>query len=104
MRDNLPNSKPRKNECMVLNHDSIVNEGTHWTCYVKRNNDVYYFDSFGKLPPPLELINYLGSDCMIYYNSKQYQKFDTIICGHLCLKFLMKFYEKHGKKSIKISI
>lgn len=94
MRDNLPDRNPWKNECMVLNLDSIKNSGTHWTCYVKCGNNVRYFDSFGKLAPPLELIDYLGSDCSISYNSEQFQEFDTIICGHLCLRFLYEFYSK----------
>lgn len=93
MRDDLPQSKPWKNECMIINHDSINNSGTHWTCYVKEDVNVFYFDSYGKLAPPLELIRYLGSDCKILYNSKRYQEFNTIICGHLCLKFLYVFYD-----------
>lgn len=94
MRDNLPKENPWKNECMVVNHDSNKNDGTHWTCFAKKNRSVYYFDSFGKLPPPLEVIEYLGSDCNIYYNSFQYQDFETFICGHLCLRFLCQFYNK----------
>lgn len=93
MRDDLPIEKPWLNECMIINHDSKENDGTHWTCYIKENKNVFYFDSFGKLPPPLELINYLGSDCRFYYNYKKYQKFNTFICGHLCLKFLYEFYK-----------
>lgn len=92
MRDNLPNKKPLKNECMIINHDSIIGNGTHWTCFVKNGKNVFYFDSFGKLSPPLELVRYLGGDCNIFINSIRYQKFGTIICGHLCLKFLYYFY------------
>lgn len=95
MRDNLPNKKAWKNECMIVNHDSIKNNGTHWTCYVKNGKNVYYFDSFGKLAPPLELIQYLGSDSNIHYNADQYQKFNTTICGHLCLQFLYAFYKEN---------
>lgn len=94
MRDNLPNIKPWKNECMVLNLDSIQNGGTHWTCFIKCDENVCYFDSFGKLAPPLELVDYLGSECNILYNSDNFQKFDTIVCGHLCLKFLYDFFYK----------
>lgn len=94
MRDNLSNTKPKVNECMIINHDSIHNDGTHWTCFVKVEKNVYYFDSFGKLAPPLELIRYLGSDCHIFYNYEQYQKFETVICGHLCLRFLYEFYRE----------
>lgn len=100
MRDSLPNEKPWKNECMVVNHDSIKNFGTHWTCFVKKNKNAYYFDSFGKLAPPFEIIEYLGSECNIYYNSKRHQSFDTIVCGHLCLKFLYEFYNKDLKNKI----
>lgn len=95
MRDNLPSNSPLQNECMVINHDSTENAGTHWTCYVKNGENVYYFDSFGKLAPPLELIAYLGSRCKIYYNSKRYQDFNTIVCGHLCLKFLYEYYKSN---------
>lgn len=52
MRDNLP-KKPWKNECMIINHDSIKHQGTHWSCFVKIDKNAYYFDSFGKLSPPL---------------------------------------------------
>lgn len=94
MCDKLPQSKPWKNECMIINHDSIRNSGTHWTCYAKENKNVYYFDSYGKIAPPLELNKYLGSDCKIYYNLSRYQDFNTVICGHLCLEFLYTYYVK----------
>lgn len=57
MRDTLP-SKPRKIECAVLNLDTSNNSGTHWVAYAKQNDYVEYFDSFGNLKPPLELIKY----------------------------------------------
>lgn len=93
MRDNLPNERPWNRECMIVNHDSINNNGTHWTCFVKEKNNVYYFDSFGKLAPPFEIVDYLGSHCNIFFNAEQYQNFDTVNCGHLCLRFLYEFYK-----------
>lgn len=94
MRDNLPRAKPWKHECMIVNQDSVQNNGTHWVCFVKTGNNVFYFDSFGKLPPALEVLAYLGDNCRIYYNVRQYQQFDTIICGHLCICFLSEYYRK----------
>lgn len=93
MRDNLPKNSPKAEECMIINHDSVNNKGTHWTCFVKTGKNVFYFDSFGKLAPPLELVEYLGSECKIFYNYEQFQKFDTTNCGHLCLNFLNTFYQ-----------
>lgn len=87
MRDSLP-KKIKERECGVLNLDSNSGNGTHWCAYYKIYTDCFYFDSFGNLPPPNELIDYLGSDCKIFYNYKQYQEFNTVICGHLCLLFL----------------
>lgn len=99
MRDALP-KKPNKIECMILNHDSKYNGGTHWTALVKVDRKAYYFDSFGKLPPPHELARYLGSTTQIHYNYNQYQGFDSVICGHLCLKFLYDFW--HRNRNINI--
>lgn len=86
MRDTLP-SVPRKYESAIVNLDSHTGGGTHWVSYKKRDNKVYYFDSFGNLAPPLELLRYFG-DCEIYYNYKRKQNFNSVVCGHLCLKFL----------------
>lgn len=85
MRDNLP-KKPLKYECGIVNLDNSSGSGTHWVAYYKKNSIVKYFDSFGNLQPPVEIINYLGDN--IRYNYNSYQVYDTVICGHLCLKFL----------------
>lgn len=93
MRDNLPKTS-LYNECAVVNLDSIKNDGTHWTAYCKKGKHVFYFDSFGNLPPPIELVKYFGSDAKINYNYSQHQEFDTSICGQLCIVFLQNFSKK----------
>lgn len=89
MRDELLGAlrKPFKNECGIINLDSSVGDGTHWTAYVKKGSSVVYFDSFGDLPPPRELCAYL-KDYVISYNHTQFQTYNSVNCGHLCLKFL----------------
>lgn len=77
--------------------DSSKNPGTHWVAYVKHINYCEYFDSFGDLKPPLELINYL-SPLTINYNYVQYQNYGTTNCGHLCLKFLENYWKQHFYK------
>ena len=54
---------------------------------LKKRNLKYYFDSYG-IQPPLELIDYLGSN--IYYSTEQIQQRGTVICDHLCLYVLEK--------------
>lgn len=88
MRDTLP-GKARTNESGIVNLDSVKGPGTHWVCYKKRGRVVKYYDSFGNLPPPLELVRYFRG-CKIYYNYSREQNFNTSICGHLCLNFIYK--------------
>lgn len=90
MRDNLPKS-PKKVECGIINLDSSKNNGTHWVAYVKDNNYCEYFNSYGDLPPPLEFKKYF-KNYDIYYNYDTYQKFNTVNCGHLCLKYLKQYW------------
>lgn len=93
MRDKLPH-KPWKLECGVLNLDRSDNPGTHWVAYIKQNDYSEYYDSFGNLKPPLELIKYL-KDLPIHYNYIPQQSFGTVNCGHLCLKFLRDYWKNH---------
>lgn len=98
MRDMLmKKGKPAVKECWILNHGSSKTEGTHWTALAKNFDTVLYFDSFGKLPPPLEVLDYLGSNVKLYYNAKRYQNYGTSICGHLCLRFLYDFWRNEKK-------
>ena len=90
MRDKLPKTIQR-NESGIINLDSYNGPGTHWTAYVKNNENIIYFDSYGNLPPPTEIINYFLSDNKknkISYNYTKFQKFNKTNCGQLCLKFL----------------
>lgn len=90
MRNKLP-KKINKTESGIVNLDSTNGAGTHWTAYIKNKNKVMYFDSYGNLRPPLELISYFKSDggkINIAYNYNTYQSYNTTICGQLCLQFL----------------
>lgn len=93
MRNTLPKSGPRKNECAIVNLDTNNGAGTHWTAYRKNDSIVNYFDSFGDLPPPIELLKYLRAgptpSKKIMYNIDRQQNFNSVVCGHLCLKFLI---------------
>ena len=101
MRDDLPKKKRTKEstqrstgqrpECGIVNLADSLSDGTHWVCYYNG----YYFDSYG-LPPPLEIVEYLGENSALSeqlpkvdleYNIYQIQKSGQI-CGHLCLYFL----------------
>lgn len=88
MRDGLP-VKPKRRESGIVNLDIQKGKGTHWVCFKKKGNTVIYYDPFGDLRPPREVVKYF-SGCKIYYNMERDQQYNTNICGHLCLKFLYK--------------
>jgi len=87
MRNGLP-QKIRRNESAIVNLDDANGPGTHWVCYKKLNDNVFYFDSLGNLPPPKELIQYFGDVRNIYFNYERIQREASSVCGHLCLEFL----------------
>lgn len=88
MRDDLP-SKPWMRECGIINLDNYSGPETHWVAYYKNNKHTRYFDSFGNLRPPIEVMKYFDGN-NLSYNYNEEQKFNTYICGHLCLKFLLE--------------
>ena len=87
MRNALPISGPHNRESVIVNLDDKDGPGSHWVAYRKRGDDVVYFDNFGDLQPPIDLMLYLRVN-EVKYNHKRYQYYNTFNCGHLCLKFL----------------
>lgn len=90
MRNKLP-KKIKENERGIVNLDDSTNKGTHWICYAKKGNSITYFDSYGNLKPPMELVKYFKSDGRkndIKYNYSRYQTDKQINCGQLCVEFL----------------
>lgn len=86
MRDTLP-SRPNTCESAIINLNTEEEPGSHWVAYKKEGKIVYYFDSFGNLPPPPEIVRYL-KNCTIKYNYNTFQSLNSQRCGHLCLRFL----------------
>lgn len=103
MRDTLP-AKPKEIEVGIINLDSTEGKGTHWVCYSKNKDKIYYFDSFG-LDPPLELQKYLknGKDRRIELSTFQIQEFGTHHCGYYCL-LLLKLIETSGFRKVVLSL
>lgn len=87
MRDTLPQT-PNNKESAIVNLDLNKNSGTHWVAYLKNDNVVHYFDSFGDLKPPREVVSYFGPHVKLFYNTEPYQTYNQWNCGHLCLSFL----------------
>ena|SRR5271155_1233969 len=100
MRNELAILKYNNVECGVLNLNLSNEPGSHWTCWFKVNNKKYYFNSFG-LPPPKELVDYLGSH--ILYSTFQLQGLNDQNCGKWCLKVLKSLSEGHDYCDVILS-
>ena len=59
LRDTLP-TKPKLNECGILNLDSCSGYGTHLVMWINKGKEKLNFDSY-VVQPPNDLIAYLNS-------------------------------------------
>ena len=67
-----------------VNIDNGSQGGTHWTCFIVKDNRSYYLDSFGGQPDKF-LLNQLPKP-IIYHNYK-IQDLNSKLCGSYCLYF-----------------
>lgn len=86
MRNNLP-KRPRLNESLIINLDNLAGEGTHWVAVRKFGNTAIYYDSYGDLQPPKEVIRYLNG-VKIFYNYRRFQ-YSPVECGYQAIRFLV---------------
>ena len=93
MRDELTEQHEEK-ECGIVNFNKSSEPGSHWVAYYKDGNERIYFDSFGCVAP-IEIQKYLkttkeflNSEPVIQRNTDIVQKFNTEVCGQLCIYVL----------------
>ncbi len=109
MSDELP-KKPKKNECGIINLESSKLDGSHWCCWWKHGDDMYYFDSYG-IKPSKQIEKYLKSAKMIdtdlkpniEFSTFQLQTFNDSTCGEWCLYVLNKLSKGEDYQDIMIS-
>ena len=67
-----------------VNIDGGSQNGTHWTCFIVKDNISYYFDSFGGVPDKF-LLKQLPNP--IIYHDYKIQVINSKLCGSYCLYF-----------------
>lgn len=87
----------------IINLDNHNGPGTHWVGFIKNNNIIYYFDSFG-LIPPINIVKI--NNKMIYYNTYNIQDINEKSCGYYVLFFLyfMNKYNNNYKKMLNLFV
>ena len=78
-----------------VNIDNGCQGGTHWTCFIVKDNKSFYFDSFGVQPDNF-LLNQLPKP--VIYHNYEIQDINSKLCGSYCLYFFyliegMNYYD-----------
>lgn len=86
----------------ILNYDPRNEPGSHWVAvYYDTHGQAEYLDSYG-LPPMIESINtFLERNSTSWrYNEKLIQGFQSRVCGHYCIFYLLHRYRNLSMEDI----
>ena len=67
---------------VIIDHGS--QGGSHWTCFIAKDDKSYYYDSFEGTPDDF-LLHQLPKP--IIYRNYKIQDINSILCGSYCLYF-----------------
>ena len=90
-----PRDSKKYSDKIFVNLDDGRMDGTHWTCFIMKDNKSYYFYSFGGTPDKF-LLKQLPKQ--IIYHNYTIQNINSLLCGSYCLYFFylierMKYYD-----------
>ena len=94
-------AEKRTNGNYIINLQSSNEGWTHWTAWIIREKNSFYFDSFGA-PPCVEIIRYCKKNgTHLYFNNWIIQDLKSSLCGFYCLSLLLFVFEnKQREKSL----
>lgn len=72
----------------IINLANHNQSGTHWVCFQKIDNTIYYCDSYGVVAPQNQVDLFANLSYKLYYNKVQVQDFSSNFCGLFCVLFL----------------
>ena len=96
MKDEL--KAPLAQGCYIINLQNHDESGSHWTAFIKDRNDIYYYDSFGVVPPQNLYDIFIKESDNIYYLDqldRRDQDIDATSCGWWSIAFL--YYMTNSK-------
>ena len=76
----------------ISNTDEHGEVGSHWCAWIARNNNLYFFDSFGRAPDdstfPENFIDIAKKYKKVYYSNQRVQDWRSNACGYFCIHFI----------------
>ena len=109
-KNNVPILK--NNQSAIINLANSNEKGSHWVSYLKRNNKIFYFDTYG-IPFNSDIIKNHYPDSKIIINIYRIHSNNSNECGKFCImfirfnmknesdyiKFLLQFKKNHFEKN-----
>ena len=97
-KDQLPKRKIKG--FFVVNIGDFDTGGSHWTCFSTQDKNVYYYDSYGSVPPIQvdEYIKAVTGKKRYTINKIQTQSLGATYCGWFCIACL--YCMMHTKNSV----
>jgi len=86
MKDEMPTNLKEGN--YIINLENSNQSGSHWTCFVKDKDDIFYYDSFGVIFPQNQYEIFKKNADNIYYIDEHDQFLDSTSCGWWVVTFL----------------
>ena len=84
-KDNVPVLK--NNQSTIINPENNARKGSHWVGYCKRNDEMFYFDSYGVAYIP-DIIKNQYPNHKFICNIYRIQSMDSNQCGRFCILFV----------------
>lgn len=85
-------SKTVKHYSFITNTDLHHQSGEHWNAWVVKENEIIFFDSFGRDPRdtsfPNNYKNIVETFNDFEYSTVQIQDFTSVTCGYFCIHFI----------------
>ena len=90
-----PGDSKNYSDKVFVNIDNGSFGGSHWTCFIVKDNKSYYYDSFGGAPDKF-MLNQLPKP--IIYHDYKILDVSSKLCGSSCLYFcylieMMNYYD-----------
>jgi len=81
---------------IIFNLSPHDEEGSHFIAITRRNNKLFYFDSFGSKCTNKNLLEFMKQYKLpIEYNQTKIQDDSSSLCGYYCLYFLHEYFKKN---------
>jgi hypothetical protein len=88
----------------ILNLDTSTGQGTHYVAFVVDNasKTVYYFDSYGQVPPNEAVVLWTANKFKVKCNSVHIQDLKSRLCGFYAIYFLLFMSHATGRSKLDV--